>query len=142
MKKVKSLITLAMVLMMLLSANIPAFAASKPTAQLQCGYTQTVRRGRSAKFVFNLRSGSYTRKNGLWRSRFNLYILRNPNNANSCVAYDAGYFTGNVRLTERWNVPCRLATGRYTLLYGTFYRANGRSNWSVSSAKRASIRVI
>ncbi len=139
MKNLKRIVSLMFVMLMLVCSNIPAFADTKPTATYdRCASTQTVKRGRTAKIAFILRNGSYGKKCGTLRSRFTMLIYKG-----SCYT---GYgkdvaFSGNFRYILNWNVPKRMATGRYTVLYCTGYRANACSNWRATATKSACLTV-
>ena len=128
-----------LIFLMLACANIPAFADCKPTASYQrYASTQTVRRGKNAKLVFVIKSGSYTKRCGTFRSRFTMLIYK----GNRYTGYGKDVvYTGNIRYSLNWYVPCRMATGRYTILYCTGYRANSCSCWRATPTHYAYITV-
>ena len=139
MKAMKRTVSLMLMMLMLLCANIPAFADTKPSAAYdRCASTQTVRRGRTARLAFVLRNGSYGKKCGTLRSRFTMLIYK----GSRYTGYGKDVaFSGNFRYILSWNVPCRMATGRYTVLYCTGYRANACANWRATPTRSASLTV-
>lgn len=139
MKNAKRIVSMLLVLLMLACANISAFADSKPTATYQrCASTQTVKRGNTAKLVFSMNSGSYAKRCGIFRARFTMLIYRG--NCYTGYGKDVVY-SGNFRYALNWSVPRRMATGRYTVLYCTGYRANSCSCWRATPTRYAYITV-
>ena len=139
MKQVKRIVSVMIIVLVLISAMAPAYADCKPTASYQkYSSTQTVRRGQTAKLVFTLNSGSYARRSGVFRSRFTMLIYK----GSRYTGYGKDVlFTGNFRYILSWNVPRRMATGRYTILYCTGYRANGRCCWRATPTRSASVTM-
>ena len=75
--KAKRILSMLLVMLMLVGANIPAFAATKPTATyLTRESTHVVKRGKTAKLVYNLKCGSYSKKNNVWRSKLFIKIYK------------------------------------------------------------------
>lgn len=116
----KKFAAVLLVLILIVSISASAFAVTYPTVTRRSALTQSVRRGNTAYFKFYLRSGSYTRKSGYYRARFDLNIYRNANNRK----YATGMwgFTGNFNFTTNWNVPSSTPRGKYNVIYRTCYR--------------------
>lgn len=126
----KRLVALALVLMLVFSLSIPAFAATKPTATHSYSTNQYVRRGNTYALTFRLRSGSYTVQRGYYRSRFSTDMYRNSNSRH--VDYtNFVYFTGNVSYTIRW----KFGSGTYArnTWYKLRYRTQYRKTWNSST---------
>ena len=137
----KKLIAFALVLVLVVTLCATAFAA-KPSATLYSQYkNQSVKRGKTVKWVYKIKSGSYTKLYGYyWRASFDMYVIKG--NVNGKVyAYGGVYFTGtNNNKGYQWKVPKSTPKGKYVNLYGTSYRSYGGS-WRVNSAKTTKLTV-
>lgn len=137
----KKLVALLLALVLVMSLCATAFA-SKPTAALHSQFKNlTVKRGKTAKWVYTLKSGSYTKLYGYyWRSEFVSYICKGSINGKIVAWYDI-YFSGtNKNKKVTWKVPKKIATGKYVNLYGTFYRSYG-GKWKVNTAKTSKLKI-
>ena len=126
----KRLVSFALVLMLIFSLSIPAFAATKPTATHNYSTNQYVRRGYRYTLIFYLRSGSYKIQNGYYRARFDTDMFRYSNGR--LVDYTKYlYFTGNVNYTIRW----KFGSGTYArnTWYKLRYRTQYRKTWNSST---------
>lgn len=134
---VKRIVAFALVLMLVFSLSVPAFAATKPTATHNYATNQYVRRGYRYTLTFRLRSGSYTLQRGYYRARFDTDMFRNSNGR--LVAYtNYYYFSGTRNLIVRYTFSSR-TYARYTwyrLRYRTQYRSTYNSRYWYTSTSR------
>ena len=138
-RNMKKLIAFALVLVLVVTLCATAFAA-KPSATLYSQYkNQSVKRGKTVKWVYKLKSGSYTKKYGQWRASFDMYILKGSIYGTQ-YAYGGVYFTGTYNKGYQWKVPkYTTPKGTYYNLYGTSYLKNG--SWRVSTANKTKLYV-
>ncbi|MBR6442683.1 MAG: hypothetical protein IKS46_03260 [Clostridia bacterium] len=136
----KRLIAFALVLVMVLTLCATAFAAN-PSASVVSKYkSQTVKRGKTVKWEFQLKCGSYKRKGSTWRASFDSYIAKGGKKGTIYASTYTLYFTGNGKHTVKWKVPKTVPTGKYTLGYYTSYRDN-KGRWHATSTKTAKLTV-
>ena len=133
----KRLVSFALVLMLIFSLSIPAFAATKPTATHNYSTNQYVRRGYKYTLTFYLRSGSYKIQNRYYRARFDTDMFRNSNG--KLVAYtNYVYFTGNVthRVSYTFSSSTYARRTWYRMRYRTQYRTSYRSStWYTNTSR-------
>ena len=140
MQKMKRILAAMLVALTLLSCNVTGFAATKPTASLVSKSASTVKRGKKLKVTYRLNSGSYKKKNGVWRSRFTQLVdYKSIGGTRYGVSDDV--FTGNFNYIFTWKINKSLPTGKYYLVYGTFYRKNASASWTVNTAKSTTFKV-
>ena len=136
----KRLIAFALVLVMVLALCATAFAANPSAALTNSKYkSQTVKRGKTVKWQFNMNCGSYKKKGSTWRAAFESYIAKGGKKG-TIYASTGGYFTGKGKQTFQWKIPKTVPTGKYTLAYYTLYRDN-KGRWHSTSIKTAKLNV-
>ena len=142
----KKIVALLLVAVLVLGLCATAFA-TVPTASMQSSSKdQWVRRGGKVYFTYKLKSGSYygIRSSGkiYYRARFNSFTLYKKKTGREYAHTKNLYWTENGKQTYKWKVPSYYPTGKYVILYGTFYRTSiYSSTWYVGMAKTAKVYV-
>ena len=97
----KRIIALVLVLIMAMGIVVEASAASYPRVSIQASSrNQAVKRGDKVYFYFNLDSGSFGKKGGVYRTRFEIYIYKGK----TLIAEDAFLFSGRGIQPQYWKV--------------------------------------
>ncbi len=116
----RRILPVLLVLMLILGFSMPVQAATYPTAK-KLNSVKTVKRGKKAKFVFRLKSGSYTKRNGLWRSEFDFRVYNSDNEMVAWNGADGLWYSGTQKHTVKWKVPSSLKKGKYWVNYRTYF---------------------
>ena len=132
----KKWIALLLAMVLVLSLCATAFAA-KPTAKLYSSKYNgfKVKRGNTAVWIYKLNSGSYTRKSGVWRSRF---IENQFDKYNNPICEFGDYvFTGKLNFRVRLYIPSSAKKGKYYNRFETYYRKNSSAKWKINTKKKS-----
>ena len=137
----KRLIALLLTAVLVLGLFASALAA-KPTVSIDSSSKNlTVKRGRTVKLVYYLKSKSYNKIGSYWRSRFESVIVSNSL-YDRTVAKKNISFTGNIKYTLKWKPSKTLNPGVYTNVFATWYRNDIYSdNWYINKIKRTHLTL-
>ena len=128
-------------MLMLLSVNIPAFAATKPTVQCTYQSASTIKRGKSVKFRFYLKSNSYKKTSAGWRSRVIFWCNYKGVNGPQ-VAKNDRVFTGNSYFTWTLKTSKKQATGKYYVNWMVAYRGSAYGTWYSTNGNRVAYKIF
>ena len=124
---IKKMTPLLLVVLIIFSCSIPAYAATYPTATRLTAQTMNAKRGKTIKFKFRLNSNAYTKYGNIWRSEFDVRVYNSNGTLVASNGQDGVWFTGLVDYTLKWKVPKTLPQGRYRVNYRTYYNVNTAS---------------
>ena len=128
MNRIRRILAALLVVLTVLSCNVTGFAATKPSAKL-VSYTKTVKRGKTAKFSFDVKTGSYTQTKNKWRSALDYRIYFKKTNA---YATSGTYFYScDDSYNYEWKVPKKTKKGEYVLAYRSIYSSKGFDGYDV-----------
>ena len=127
MTKTNRIISLLLMLILVLSLTIPAFAA-KPTASTSNKY-RSIARGRTQTITFTLKSSAeYGLKAGRFRAVFRSdlwYGSYSSSGTYTGMTTGKTFWSGNYKLKCRYKFGSKWPTGKYVIHYYTGYHSKG-----------------
>lgn len=127
----KRMLPIFLVLMLILGLgfSLSVHAATYPTAK-RLDKIKTVRRGKTYKFKFRLKSGSYTKRNGIWRAELDCRIYNSSGKIVFWNGEDGLWYSGTLKRSIKWKVPKNMKKGKYRVNYRTYYnKSTSGYNW-------------
>ena len=128
----KKIIALVAVLVLVLGCVTTAFAATKPTASVvKASKNQTVKPGKTVTFQLKLKSGSYNKIDGVFRSKVGIVITKDG----TVVGSTSWLWEGNQTYQFTAKVNKNAPTGTYKVAYTTYLKAKATSDWKKVKTK-------
>ena len=136
MKAIKRFLAAVMIAVMLMGADVPAMAATKPTITLQKQSAAYVKRGKKITFYCRINSGSYKKKNGKYRTLHTFEFRYKSRKGKVIESFDGVLLTGTEDGKDWYKPEKNAKTGTYYWIGNVYYHKTGASKISKVNLKQ------